>query len=169
PLKDFAVAYPFENGSGKRLIVDDRYLYINGPFPVESIQARLDALKLIGLYGTRLAELAGTDSPATFSSNTAALGANVINLSDTFRKLAGSGKDKSAASYVGPISSLVGIVGRLFLERRRDKELVEAIREATPRVSVVTTQLKQDFEDVLIPQQRTGQKGIVSVLVGYYN
>jgi predicted nucleotide-binding protein (sugar kinase/HSP70/actin superfamily) len=167
--KQFNVAYPFENGSNKRLIVDDRVLYVNGPFPTESIQARMDALRLIALYGNRLAELAGTDSPATFASNTAALGVNIVKLSGTFSKLANGGMDRTAASYIGPVSTLVSIVGRLFLERKRDKELVAAIQEATPRITAVTTQLRDDFEEVLVPQQRSGQKGIISVLVGYYN
>lgn len=169
PARQASVAFPFENGTNRRLIVDDRVLYVNGPFPPDSIQARLDALKLIGLYGNRLAELAGTDSPATFQSNMSALGVNIVTLGGTFNRLAMSGTDQTAAQYVGPISSLVGIVGRLFLERRRDQELVHAIREATPKITAITTQMKQDFENILIPQQRSGQKGTISVLVGFYN
>src|SRR5688572_17162824 len=52
----------------KRPAVDPRAGYVNGPFSPNAIQARLDSLKLIGLYGTRLAELAGTSAPAEFET-----------------------------------------------------------------------------------------------------
>ena len=142
--------------------------YINGPFSPASIQARLDALKLIGLYGTRLAELAGTSAPAQFETEVSALGANIVNLSKTFEKLGGSG-DSTAVNYVTPIAKIVGVVGSLFIERKRDKELVAAIIEATPQITKITTQLGIDLGEVVSPLRRTGLKQSIGLLTNYYN
>lgn len=169
PNKDLAAIYLKGTSEDKSLVITDKAFYINGPFAPKSIQARLDAIKLIGLYGSRLAELAGTDAPAVFANNAAALGDNVVNLGGTFTELAGTGKDPSAASYAGPIGKLVGIVGKLFLEKKRDDALIAAIKEATPVISEVTAQLKKDFSDVVVPAKRTGNAEAIALLMGYYN
>jgi hypothetical protein len=169
PGKDLAALYYKDNADDKALEITENAFYINGPFSPKSVQARLDAIKLIGLYGTRLGELAGTDAPAVFKTNAAALGDNIANLGSTFTELAGNGKDKSAANYAGPIGTLVGIVGKMFLEKKRDDALVEAINEATPAITAVTNQLKKDFGDVLLPVNRTGNQLKIAVLIDYYN
>ncbi len=148
--------------------IDENSLYVNAPFSPESIQARLDALKLISLYGKRLAELAGTNSPAVFETNVAALGTNIVNLDETFHKLANAGTDKSALAFASPISKLVGTVGKLFLERKRDKELIAAIKEATPEITKITTQLKKDFDEVFIDTRRSGLIDSLSAMTLYY-
>ena len=143
-------------------------LHINGPFSPKSIQARLDAIKLLGLYGNRLAELAGTTAPTVFETESAALGKNIVGLSKTFSDLAGSG-DKTAASFAAPVGKLVGIVGKLFLERKRDKELIAVIKEATPQVTELTTQLMKDFDEVINPQHSSGAKATLALFVNLYN
>lgn len=167
--QDLAVIYAHETPEDVTLIVNDKALYINGPFSSKSIQARLDAIKLIGLYGSRLAELAGTNAPAAFETETAALGGNIVNLAQTFQELAGTGKDAGAAAFAGPVGKLVGVVGRLFLERKRDKALISAIKEATPQITGVTAQLNRDFVDVVNPQRRIGIKATLALLVNFYN
>jgi len=164
---DKTVDIVYDGKLGPKPPVAPDVLYINGPFPPASIQARLDALKLINLYGTRLAELAGSDSGAVFESSTAALGNNIVHLGSTFSQLA-NGPDKTAVNYVGPVSKLVGLVGRLFIERKRDRALIEAVREATPLVTQITSRLKKDFEDVISPARRTGLEGTISAIVQYY-
>jgi hypothetical protein len=153
----------------EKFTFNDKVLYIEGPFPPEAIQARMDAMKLIGLYGNRLAELAGTESPVIFENETAALGENIVNLAATFNKLSATGADETAAKFIAPIGKLVGMVGRLFLERKRDKELIAAIREATPQITLITTQLESDFNKVLIDKKDTGMRATISLLVLNYN
>lgn len=168
--KPAGVEYMSDRAADDPFVFDDTNFYVNGPFTAESIQARLDALKLIGQYGTRLAELAGTDSPTVFADRTAALGTNVANLSGTFRRLARSEPTGlSAANYVEPISKLVGLVGRLYLERKRDRALVAAIREATPQISVINYYLKRDFEEIINPQRETGLRQTIKDLLLNYN
>jgi hypothetical protein len=166
--QELSVIYANKPSETVPTIVKDA-LYINGPFSPKSIQARLDAIKLLGLYGNRLAELAGTAAPTVFENESAALGKNIVGLSKTFSDLAGSGRDATAGSFAAPIGKLVGIVGKLFLERRRDKELVSAIKEATPHVTELTTQLMKDFDEVINPQHSSGAKGNIALIVDLYN
>ena len=163
----FAPLTPVTPGSSPALLKDA--LYINGPFSPKSIQARLDAIKLLGLYGNRLAELAGTTAPTVFETESAALGKNIVGLSKTFSDLAGSGRDTTAASFAAPVGKLVGIVGKLFLERKRDKELIAVIKEATPQVTELTTQLMKDFDEVINPQHSSGAKATLALFVNLYN
>ncbi|HEU0175529.1 MAG TPA: hypothetical protein VFV58_14810 [Blastocatellia bacterium] len=53
----------FLKDSDRREVTED--LVVDGPFPREAIQARLDSISLLGLYGTRLAELAGAKAPSS--------------------------------------------------------------------------------------------------------
>jgi len=165
PNKGLGIVYAYKRPGPGPVVVDA--LYVNGPFAPASIQARLDSLKLINQYGSRLAELAGSDSPAKFSSGTAALGENIVKLGGTFSRLSG-GRDTTAAEYIGPVSRLVGIVSALYLENKRDKALIDSIREATPQITKITSRLKRDFDEVLIPQRRTGLEGSISTMTGYY-
>lgn len=170
PNKKAGVDYMSDRDPDERFEFSNDNLYINGPFTAESIQARLDALKLIGQYGTRLAELAGTDSPAVFSDKTAALGTNIVNLAETFGKLSKSEPaGLSAAKYIQPLSKLVGIVGQLYLENKRDKALIAAIREATPQISVINYYLKKDLEEVVNPLRGTGLRKTIALLTKNYN
>src|ERR1051325_536498 len=97
-----------------------------GPFNEDSIKARMDAITLLGRYGQRLAELAGTDAPERFDSAAQALGTNLFNLQNTFQSLADVG-DPSARDFVTPIGRIVGAIGKMIVERKRDQKLRVAI------------------------------------------
>jgi hypothetical protein len=139
-----------------------------GPFSGESIKARMDAITLLGRYGQRLAELAGTDAPERFSSASQELGTNLFNLSNTFSNLVGKG-DASAKDFVTPVATIVGVIGKLILESKRDKKLRMAIEEAAPAVRTVIDLLEKDFTNVIVPQRISGNPKGLSDLIFYYN
>jgi hypothetical protein len=157
----------FLKDSHGRTVTED--LMVNGPFSSQAIQARLDSISLLGLYGTRLADLAGAKAPVAFADNAAALGDNIVKLSGTFRDLSGGGADPTAANYIGPIGKLVGIAGRLYLEHKRDKALTAEITAAAPVVAEIVKLLDNDFDEVINPQLQTGLKGKIVVLKDFYN
>ncbi|MBI4800256.1 MAG: hypothetical protein HY794_16315 [Desulfarculus sp.] len=123
-------------------------------FSALAIQARLDALNLLGKYGTRLGELAGSDAPARFESAASALGGNLYGLQDNFNALSKQG-DTKANDYLTPIGKLVGILGRMYLEQQRDQALTAAIQEGAPTVESILDLLKRDMEEVVGPQRLT--------------
>jgi len=137
-------------------------------FNEESIRARVDAITLLGRYGQRLAELAGTDAPERFNSAAQELGTNLFNLGTTFNKLAGNG-DPTAGNFEGPIGTIVGAIGKMILESKRDNKLRIAINEAAPAVRTVIKQLEEDLSGVVFQQRLTGYSQAVNGLIVFYN
>lgn len=136
-------------------------------FSAESIKARLDALTLVSKYAKRLAELAGSEAPTSFSANTKVLGENLEKLAGTFGSLSNS--DPTASQYIGPISTLVGLIGQIYLEQRRDAALEKAIKEGDPVVTKILELVQTDLTSVIDPARRTGEKQLLTELVTYYN
>jgi hypothetical protein len=138
-------------------------------FSPESVKARLDALALINLYAKRLADLAGSDAPTKFAENTKVLSDNLVNLSGTFSTLAGAGADKTASKFITPIGSLVGLVGQIYLQEKRDAALKAAIEQGDPVVTQILDLIKDDLVGVISPQILTGAKQLLADRVNSYN
>jgi hypothetical protein len=136
-------------------------------FSAKSIKARLDSLSLVSMYAKRLGELAGSKAPTQFTENTKVLGDNLTKLSDTFKSLTGS--DSTASSYIGPISSLVSLVGQIYLEQQRDAALTKAITEGDPLVRNILELLESDLVNVVDSLRKTGEKQLLAELVNNYN
>jgi hypothetical protein len=137
-------------------------------FTAKSIKARLDSLSLVSMYSKRLADLAGSTVPVQFPEKAKVLGDNLANLADTFGSLAGS-KDTTASSYIGPISSLVGLVGQIYLEKQRDTALTKAITEGDPLIRKILDLLETDLVNVIDPLRKTGETELLAEMVVYYN
>lgn len=142
-------------------------------FSAESIKARLDALSLLTAYGERLAALAGADAPSRFNAGSQVLGTNLENLAATFDDLGsstdGQPADATASQYVGPISSIVGIFGEMYLDARRDEALARAVTEGAPQVDAVLNQIEEDLVSVIDPLRVTGILQQLADSQAYYN
>ncbi len=139
-----------------------------GKFSAESIAARMDALVLLGTYAQRLGDLAGSDAPQQFSEGAKILGDNLFNLQTTFEKLGGK-KDPSAKNYFGPIGTIIGVIGNIYLNGLRDAQIKTAIEKGAPAVRDVLNLLQKDFADVILPLQSTGLREKLGLRLGYYN
>lgn len=137
-------------------------------FSAASIKARLDALDLIGVYANRLADLASSDAPAQFNDAATLLGQNLGSLSKTFGTLAGA-SDPTANKYVGPIGNLIGAIGELILERKRDELIAAAVTKAAPEVNTILTLIKNDLDSIFSLQASTGGNQQFATLVAAYN
>ncbi len=116
-------------------------------FSPAQIKARLDALSVIGVYASRLYDLANTSAPTNFATAATALGTNLTSLDKTFQKLGATG-DQTANSYVGPISSIVGTIGNIYLSEQRDKLVKVAIEEGGPQVNIILSLIKTDMDNI---------------------
>jgi hypothetical protein len=137
-------------------------------FSPESIRARL---RLIGLYGDRLVELAGSDAPKAFAANANILGEQLSKLGDHFHSLSG-GQDlaaSSASKYVGPVSALVGVVGKMYLEHERQAALTEAVELGAPNVFEIIDLVEADMTTLVKPLQSTGELQLLATLVQEYS
>jgi hypothetical protein len=143
-------------------------------FSSEAIQARMDALSLLGNYADRLSALASSEAPSKFEENMTVLGTNLTGLGTTFATLktdndAGKVKDPTALNYIGPISGLVGTIGRIYLEERRTEALKLAVNEAAPQVRTIIDLIEKDLTDTVDPLRKTGSLQRLAVTVNYYN
>lgn len=145
-------------------------------FSGPSIKARLDAINLIGAYASRLAELAGSQAPQQFSTNVNALGQSLTNLGQTFQTIATQHqnnpqqtKDSTALSYVGPVSTLVGTLGQMYLTQQRDQAVKIAVDQGAPKVRQILKLLEADMSQVVEPLELTGLYEELSNRVLAYN
>ena len=143
-------------------------------FSAKSIKARKDSINLLGVYAQRLGELAGSDAPRKFSEGTRILGDNLSNLNATFAQLAidttgSTKKDNTAINYIGPVSTIIAVVGKMYLENKQSDALEDAIIYGAPAVRNVLLLLQKDLTDIIILLQRTGLKEKLTNLVTYYN
>ena len=137
-------------------------------FSLDSINARLNALGLIGIYANRLNDLANTKAPADFQTAATALGDNLKSLDKTFEQLGGP-KDPTAGKYVGPISTLIGIVGQMFLEHQRDEAIKKAVDDGAKSVDAILAQMRDDMDNIFSKEVISGAKQRTAVLVRAYN
>lgn len=137
-------------------------------FSPASIKARLDALTLVGVYANRLYDLANTTAPGKFQSAATALGSNLSSLDKSFEKLQNA-SDPTANKYVGPISSLVGTIGEMFLERKRDELITKAVTDGAPQVEKILSQVRDDMDRIFSLEIITGSNERLATLISAYN
>jgi hypothetical protein len=137
-------------------------------FSPESIKARLDALNLIGIFANRLYDLANTTAPADFQAAATSLGTNLGSLDKTFQTLEGA-KDPTANKYIGPVSSLIGAIGQMYLGHERDQMIKKAISDGAPEVEKILSQLRDDMDNVFSKEVVTAAKEKLATLVRAYN
>jgi hypothetical protein len=133
-------------------------------FSPASIKARLDALNLIGVYANRLNDLATSSAPTDFQTAATTLGTNLSSLDKTFQTLNGVG-DPTANKYIGPISSLVGTIGQMYLEHKRDQLIVQAVKQGAPFVDAVLSQESDDMDNILSLQVVTGARERLATVI----
>jgi hypothetical protein len=136
-------------------------------FSAEAIRARTDALALVGVYARRLADLAGSKAGATFAANADALGKDLASLAETFSTLAET--DVRAKPYVQPISTLVGVIGQVFLEGQRELALQKAVADGAPAVDQILRTIEDDLTAAVDPLRKSGEKQLLAQLVHDYN
>lgn len=137
-------------------------------FSPESIQARMDAISLLGLYATRLTALAGADTPGKLPDSATALGTQLGSLGDQLQTLSKKG-DATASRYVAPVTTLVGVVGSLLLEAKQGVALQKGIEQGAPAVTSLLDLLEVDLVEVIGPQRLTAAKQSLASRVVYYN
>jgi hypothetical protein len=143
----------------------DRPAQLGSRFDAEAIQARLDSLELIGVYGARLADLAASEGPAKFGDASVATGKKLSGLGETWKEL--TKRDPSVAKYVGPTSTLIGVIGELALESRVNAAVERAISQGDPAVRAVLDALADDLEPLFRLDETGRRERLVAAIVDY--
>lgn len=137
-------------------------------FSPASVKARLDALVLIGTYADRLNDLATTDTPTNFQTAASLLGQNLGSLDVTFKQLAGK-SDPTANKYIGPVADLIGTIGQMYLQHKRDQLLAQAITDGAPAVEKILSQMRDDMDSIFSLEVISGAHERLATLIVAYN
>lgn len=137
-------------------------------FSPEGIKARLDAISLVSVYASRLYDLANTTAPADFENAATALGTNLSSLNTTFSKLSGTG-DSTANSYVGPITSVIGTIGKMYLNGKRDSLVKTGIQEGATPVNAILLLIKSDMDNIFSLEAITAANDQLATDIVAYN
>lgn len=135
--------------------------------PVQ-IQTRLEAINLLTVYGERLGALAGSDAPQRFNLGAQTLGTNLQTLSASFQSLDSAG-DPTANKYVQPVATIFGLLGEMYLDKKRDEALTQAVLEGEKPVNEILDALEIDIRTMIEPLRATGALQQLSGAVLDYN
>jgi len=136
-------------------------------FSAESIQARVDAVELLGRYADRLAALAAGDAAgeARLSEAATALGANLTGLGARFADL----PDATADDYAGPVGEVAAAVARAVQGRRRTAATRGAILDAAAPVRRVLDLLEADLAEVTATVRTAALDAVIARCAAQYN
>jgi hypothetical protein len=70
---------------------------------------------------------------------------------------------------VQPVSTLVGVVGQIYLEARQERALQKAVAEGGPAVDQILRAIEDDLVAAVDPLRRIGEKQVRAQLVRDYN
>ena len=138
-------------------------------FSAKSIKARLEAIRLLGVYSGRLAELAGTDAPERFGKGMETLGTNLGGLASTFSKLSNDSSAKEYSTQFGILGKIAGQIGQMILAAKRDEALTKAIIEGEEPVNKILGLLEKDLTDRIDLLQKTGASVGLAAYIEEYN
>lgn len=139
-----------------------------------SIKARTDALQIIAVYGDKLTALSTSSAPTQIDTSSEALGADLKNLGSTIQALTAPGQelaktDKTLGAYAGPVSALVGSLGRMYAQRKVDDAIKEAVNNAAPQVNKILDLIDADLNSAIQPLEKIYGLQALSNRVIFYN
>lgn len=140
---------------------------IEPTFSPASIQARLDALALLGAYADHVYALATGDPATELGGAIDDLGGSLTGLSDRFASFGGA--DARAGAYVQPIGQVVKAIGAIWMEAEKEERLRSALDQGDGAVKKVLELLETDLRTVVDPLQRTGLAQLLATRVQWYN
>ena len=144
------------------------------PFPLESIQVRLDLLKELTEYSKTLAAIAGDESGEKFQGNITTLTQRLGSLEKKLQTLeqgADSGTPDSTITqrYLTPIGTIIGILVKIQLEEAKWNTIRESVIEAEESVNTVLDEVANDLDTYVYPLTITGADQRYSLLIQTYN
>lgn len=165
------IEYKYKDDKGREMVVSFDSPLKKPPFPLKSIQTRINTLKQLTAYSKALASLASDDSPAKFQGNIKVLNDRLISLRESFEKLQSdrNNPDLTANKYLTPLGTTIGIFGKLYLQERQWSEIQKSIIAAEAPVNIILDAVAEDLDRYVDPLQDLGSEERYTTLVVYYN
>ncbi|WP_341528137.1 hypothetical protein WKK05_01940 [Nostoc sp. UHCC 0302] len=143
------------------------------PIPTESIQARVSLLKELADYSESLSALAGDNPAERFQGSIKTLQFRLVALEKKFVALQGKADNIPDSTiskrYLGPIGSIIGVLGKIAIQEAQWSEIRKSIIEAEKPVETVLTAVAEDLDAYALPIVTTGANERYSILINYYN
>lgn len=143
------------------------------PFPIDSIKVRVSLLKELADYSKFLAALAGDDSAEKFQGNIKTLQTSLVALEKKIQALQTAANNPSDSTiserYLGPLATIIGILGKITLQEAQWSEIRKSIVEAEKPVNTVLTAVAEDLDTYGLPIASSGAKERYILLISYYN
>lgn len=113
-------------------------------FDSEGIAARLQALAALAKYGALLSQLANSDAPERVEASAGSLGTALENLAETVGQLTG-GEHDGFKKAVGPVTSVVGLIAKMVIEKKITEALDKAINDGEAPVKNLIELIANDI------------------------
>ncbi len=123
-------------------------------FSPEQIVLRLKTLESLSKYGELLGQLASSDAPERITSNAESLGAALTKLSTDISSTSSTAEVSQFSQAIGPVTTIVGEITSLAVEKKIQEALDKAVREGeTPVLKLIET----IRNDIVIAYERKRQ------------
>lgn len=134
-------------------------------YPAAWVKAKVDTINLLSIYGSRLAALAGSKAPEEFSSGVDILGKNLNTLGTQIKAISGTEQERQ---FGNDVSAIVSAVGSLYLDKKRDEAIKDALDKGYKPAMKALDFLEEDLP--LENRIRTsGAKQSLMLQAGYFN
>ncbi len=143
----------------------------NSPYITnESLNARLQLLNLLSEYARSLTALASDESPENFKQSILILRSSSISLQDRIKSTSSNlSSDASLQnSYLTPLSEIVGILGKIYLNESKWSAIFQSVKEASPRIDILLNSLESDIVNAEQAYRNIAQNN-AAALNNYYS
>jgi hypothetical protein len=106
----------------------------------EALEIKLELLGILSEYADAIAKISASKSPQKFQDNVSRLSAAFANIEGKFES------SPSSTQYVGPLASIAGVLGKLYLENLQWNTIRDVIIKTSPEVDKLLGYLKTDLE-----------------------
>lgn len=167
-LEEEPYSFKVPMGSNGETVTVTRNTGLINDYSQEDIEVRVQTLNALLTYTKGLATLANSDAPAKFEEEAIAIGDNLSAIAARINQLS-PGSGSTFSNYAGPISQLGGMVGRYYLEHKKDRDLRQCIRAGSPHVKKLLKLLSTDMKLLTKSVDSLGRQQTLQFYIDYYN
>ncbi len=135
----------------------------------DAIKARVLAIEGLTAYTSGLAALANSDAPERTEKSLVAIGAKVKSISNSLNSLQSGPTSVAIPDYATPIANIAGIVGKHWVQGKKEDSLRKSIDEGAEDVKAVLNFLEKDLADIHKFLYKTDASFNLALMENYYN
>ncbi|MDX2107101.1 MAG: hypothetical protein SFY67_11930 [Candidatus Melainabacteria bacterium] len=135
----------------------------------DAIKSRVLAIEGLTAYTSGLAALANSDAPERTEKSIVAIGAKVKSISNNLNSLQPGQNSVAIPDYATPIAGIASIVGKYWVQGKKEDSLRKCIDEGGEDVKKVLNYLEKDLADIHKYLYKTDASYNLALMENYYN